>query len=399
MQVKIPHRRSQKDISILQDLVEEISRIYWYDNITPKPTKKEIKNQTNNMSVWLQNNIEEILVRDWKMNQVETYPRIEEKSIDIFGFSKQNLLSLKNPFTPQTKFLRNSLVFNLLEIAKKNHKFMSDFNIFDISKTWEKIESSWKDDNLNWKTPIHLEWLWSFVNKNTKIKNIQTNVWDLPKCEFYPQNIVENFKLWILWYRKEIKNRKDDLFLSIKSNLDFIFYKIWISKIKYEISEHTYWHPTKQANIFAKLKKEKIKIWQIYQVHPNIVSHFKIETDSQVVFWEIDIDILKFLISNQEKDPIKYFSFQDQIIQRDLCFVIDKDFSFEKIIWSIKTIPEIINIDVFDLYNWEKLPKWKKSISITINILGDGNFDTNKINSIMDLAIKNAESIWAELRW
>lgn len=374
--VQIPHWRSAKDLSIPQDLVEEIARIYGYDNIESKSTTRNIENPKHHPLVKLQQIIEDILVRDCKMDQVETYPRVDENILDAFGVSKESLLSLKNPFSPETKYLKNSMMYNLLELTKKNHKFLSDFCVFDIAKVRRQ---KWNAGNT--QMSVELE-----------------NIWDLPKCEFYPTNVVENYKLGMVWYAKECKTRDDDMFAKIKSDINFIAKKLWIS-VSYVLDDRTYAHPNKQAYIFADMNWQKIKIWQILQVHPTVLAKIKIESSSQTVFAELDLDILDYVMSGSKVQKVRpYFSFQDQIIQRDLCFVIDQNTDFEPILSSIQQIPEIIDVEIFDLYKGKNLPENTKSISVTITILWDWNFDTAKINEIMDKAIHNVSKVGWKLR-
>ncbi|MEI6118372.1 MAG: hypothetical protein WCP92_03905 [bacterium] len=69
----------------------------------------------------------------------------------------------------------------------------------------------------------------------------------------------------------------------------------------------------------------------------------------------------------------KYETLQDQIIWRDVCFVVDSNKSFDEIITAIKNVPEIQDIEVFDVYAGKNLGDDKKSVSIKIKIVGDGN--------------------------
>lgn len=89
---------------------------------------------------------------------------------------------------------------------------------------------------------------------------------------------------------------------------------------------------------------------------------------------------------------------QDQILRRDLSFVLDEKADFSELLKRIRSIPEIKDLQVFDLYQGENLPAGKKSLSIKIKLVGDGNMTTEQINEIMQKAIKKAESVGAELR-
>lgn len=55
-------------------------------------------------------------------------------------------------------------------------------------------------------------------------------------------------------------------------------------------------------------------------------------------------------------------------------------------------------VDVFDLYQGEYLPEGKKSIALTLTIVGDGTWTTDQINAVMNTAIVEVEKIGGKLR-
>ncbi|MDR0369161.1 MAG: phenylalanine--tRNA ligase subunit beta, partial [Candidatus Peribacteria bacterium] len=79
-------------------------------------------------------------------------------------------------------------------------------------------------------------------------------------------------------------------------------------------------------------------------------------------------------------------------------FVLDETSDFSELFKRIKALPEIKEVEVFDLYQGENLPTGKKSVSIKIKIVGDGNMTSEEIGRVMEKAIKKAESVGAELR-
>jgi len=93
-------------------------------------------------------------------------------------------------------------------------------------------------------------------------------------------------------------------------------------------------------------------------------------------------------------------------VKRDLSFVIPKNKEYGKVLFAVSKVKEIIDVEVFDIYDldnetrWEQMSSdenWYKSISITIKIYGE-KMTNDDINKIMDKAIKEAEKVWAKLR-
>ncbi|HCY20789.1 TPA: hypothetical protein DIC40_02865 [Patescibacteria group bacterium] len=86
------------------------------------------------------------------------------------------------------------------------------------------------------------------------------------------------------------------------------------------------------------------------------------------------------------------------MVWRDLCFVVDASSSFESILKAIKDIKEIGSLEVFDAYEGKNIGEGKKSVSLKIKIMGDGNLTTEQINEIMKKAITAAEKAGGTLR-
>jgi len=77
------------------------------------------------------------------------------------------------------------------------------------------------------------------------------------------------------------------------------------------------------------------------------------------------------VLKSQGEKTYTYESLQDQIIRRDLCFVVDTNKDFETVISAVKKVPEVKEVEVFDVYAGKNLGDDKKSVSIKIKIIGD----------------------------
>ena len=115
-----------------------------------------------------------------------------------------------------------------------------------------------------------------------------------------------------------------------------------------------------------------------------------------LTYMALYIDNLIYLTKNQSEHIYTYETLQDQIIRRDLCFVIDANKSFDAVISAVKNVPEVKEVEVFDVYAGKNLGEDKKSVSIKIKIIGDavatngasGNMTTDQINEVLNKAIK-----------
>ncbi|MEI8008160.1 MAG: hypothetical protein WCI00_01600 [bacterium] len=70
-----------------------------------------------------------------------------------------------------------------------------------------------------------------------------------------------------------------------------------------------------------------------------------------------------------ETHSYTYETLQDQIVWRDLCFVIDASKGFDSLLSAVKKVTEVKDVEVFDVYAGKNLGENKKSVSIKIKIV------------------------------
>jgi phenylalanyl-tRNA synthetase beta chain len=119
----------------------------------------------------------------------------------------------------------------------------------------------------------------------------------------------------------------------------------------------------------------------------------KLPENASLTFVEISLETIKALRSQETEKTYIYETMQDQILWRDLSFVIDEKSDFSKVLSAIRKIEEIKDIRVFDVYQGENLPACKKSISLQIKIMGDGNMTSEQIGAVMQKAIDAATKV------
>jgi phenylalanyl-tRNA synthetase beta subunit len=88
--------------------------------------------------VKLSRSIEESFVRDFGFDQVETYPWVDKKSLEMFGVDFDNLYSLKNPIDTDKPYMRDDMDYVMINYVTKNCKFFDDFRMFDLGRIWSK---------------------------------------------------------------------------------------------------------------------------------------------------------------------------------------------------------------------------------------------------------------------
>ena len=166
-------------------------------------------------------------------------------------------------------------------------------------------------------------------------------------------------------YQKTIDQRNKDPILEAKHIVKTIAKELELGEIKFEKSALPQFHPKKQALI----KIGDVIIGFVGALHPLILQNQKIGETSGVVYLSLSITTIVEKLKNASEHIYSYETLQDQIIWRDLCFVVDENKSFDAVITAVKKVPEVKEVDVFDVYAGKNLGDEKKSVSIKIKIV------------------------------
>lgn len=133
IKVKIPVYRM--DINIPEDLIEEVARIYGYDNIEPVEIRGTLAPVTDLMEIHWGNKITEIL-SSLGMNEVMNYSFYGERLLSKSLLTSQDHIELENPISGDLKFLRTTLLPGLFQSVEKNIKNFEDIKLFEIGHVY-----------------------------------------------------------------------------------------------------------------------------------------------------------------------------------------------------------------------------------------------------------------------
>ena len=145
----VPSWRATKDVTIKADIIEEITRIYGYDNfeiftaespILPK-RKETLKSEEDRMK--------DLLVKSYRLHEVHSYIWSDIKKNEELGIETPDNVRIINAQTPDHAILRRSMIPTLLSFAKENKAYADDFGIFEIGHTVEGKRENGECDEQN----------------------------------------------------------------------------------------------------------------------------------------------------------------------------------------------------------------------------------------------------------
>jgi phenylalanyl-tRNA synthetase beta chain len=307
--VKTPTLR--QDIKIVEDLIEEIGRIYGYQKIPSHFPLVSLIPPKKNFEIFWENMVKDIL-KEAGFSEVYNYSFISENLAKKLDYKKEELIEVENPTSLEFKYLRPSLIPKLLENVQKNQPYFQEIKIFELGKIFNPLQK--------------------FGGGEKKMLT----------------GLITG-----------------DSFFELKGILDTLFQKLGISEFFYDEFEATpeeskisIWHPKK----IAEIKLDGQEIGFLGQISRRVLKKFEIAKN--LTIFDIDFEKLqKYCTEETVYQPISKYP----ATIRDISVLVPRNVLVEEVLNKIEMVsPLIKDIDLFDIYEGEEIPEGKKNLSFHI---------------------------------
>jgi len=313
--VKVPSWRRTKDVTIKADIIEEITRIYGYDNFEITTTTSPLRTVRRSRGNTDASTVKDLLADKFGWHEVHSYIWCDSRKFADIGVEIENNVKLINSLSTDLTVLRNSMVPTLLTIANENKLFSEQFGIFEIARVCEGV-----DEN--------------------------------GLC-------IERRKLGIVLFDRA--NGEEKAFFTVKNALDSIVEVTKNAAFGYERVEpsHAWQHPVNLAEIT--LGGKKLGCFGV--VHPSVRK--RIDKKAALIFAELDMDAFAEIEQAQKEfdEPSKFPG-----IRFDLSLLAGKKVlfeTFEKIIRS-ENCENLNDYSMVGVYTDETMGD-SKSVTIRLN--------------------------------
>ncbi|MDD5089540.1 MAG: phenylalanine--tRNA ligase subunit beta [Candidatus Wallbacteria bacterium] len=136
--VTVPSFRSTKDITQSIDLVEEVGRIFGYDNIAPvSPSIAMDIPPKDEMSILIRR-IRETLSSGLGYTEIYNYSFYNEAKAQMTALDTAGAVKMRNPLSQEADMLVTDLLPNMLESVRNNSRFNDEFSFYEIGHVFEK---------------------------------------------------------------------------------------------------------------------------------------------------------------------------------------------------------------------------------------------------------------------
>jgi len=134
LEVTVPSFRATKDVSIAADLVEEVSRIYGYDNIVPLAVEGKFEPVVQEAEHVLEYQVKTALAEKFNLSEVHTYLWKDIASNKELNIQTKGYVKVLNSTVKDNDELRSELVSSLLKIVNENKLTYNETGIFEIGR-------------------------------------------------------------------------------------------------------------------------------------------------------------------------------------------------------------------------------------------------------------------------
>ncbi|XJS11469.1 phenylalanine--tRNA ligase subunit beta [Aerococcaceae bacterium WGS1372] len=335
--VSVPSRRW--DISIEADILEEIARIYGYDNIpTNLPAIASRPGRLNNKQQWIRQT--RVIAEGLGLNQVITYILTSEKMANLIKSDESEFIKLNFPMSEDRKYLRQSMFPALLETAQYNQARQNNhLGFYETGKV--------------------------FYAQGEHQQPIEKEKFAILVSGEYQQST---------WYGSS----KNYDFYVLKGMLETYFEGFRLTDvISYEsMSSIDVLHPTRTARILL----DGQPIGYMGQIHPTITEEFDLSQDSY--FAEIDIEMM---LSYQRESLIQQAIPKYPSSSRDIALLVNKDQQHQELVDIIKQNggEYLLTVSLFDRYVGDNIPEDKQSLAYHLVF-------RNPVNTLKDEDVEEA---------
>lgn len=301
----------REDVARDCDIVEELIRVYGYDNITGTLMEKSRitcggKTDENKLIDQLKN-----LLCGLRYNECVFYPFAGKALFDKASTTAADeslYVKVLNPIGEELSMMNRSLAPNMLQCVALNlSRGNTDLRLFEVGKVY------------------------------------------LPKELPLTELPYEQKRLSIFATNLDFDKFREDVVQTVRSISD--------GKLRLVRSDSDLLHPGIGANIVL----NDVYIGCFGKIHPKIAANFDIEVDC--MYAEICLDKL----FEQARTEIKYRPFAKfPSVSRDFAFLCDEDVAAQDVLDVFLALPLAESAELFDVYRDEKLGKGKKSLAITV---------------------------------
>lgn len=339
LDVTVPLRRS--DVTMEEDIVEEIARLYGYDKIPLSPLSGAVVENREAVEIKLQDLIKDLLTACGYYETIN-YSFINPAHLGRLRLPENDyrmkVIPVQNPFSEEQAIMRTTLLPGLLKVIQHNISFR------ELNQMVFELGSVFEPDGIP---------LTELPAEKLKLALAVTGLLPDPN--------------WII-PPKEVD------FYTLKGTLQTLLTRLQIDRVEFSPTVMSFTHPTRTALI----KTNGEELGFVGQLHPDIAN--ELDINQAVIIAEIDFSVLyEHAIIVPGVTPLPRYP----VAVRDIAVVIPREVPSLQVEETIKEAGGklVKGIKLFDLYEGQQIPEGKRSLAYSITYRSEeGTLTDTEVN-------------------
>lgn len=307
------------------DIMEEIARIYGYDQIPETRLSGSLPPQHGNATLDLEEKIRDLLV-NLGLQEVITHrlttPDKEARLYSYPGYEEPVYMRIANPISNDRIVLRRSLLASVLEIGEHNSRLSKRLALFELGEVFLPKEGN------------------NFPQEPRKLAILLGGQRGFPHWQGSDDDAMD--------------------FYDLKGIITDLFEGLHIRDIQFEPTQHPSFHPGKCSLLMYQDKS----IGVFGEIHPLVKDNYDLP-DFPILIAELDIEVITPLVPDRyQVEPVPVFP----PVLEDLAFVVNEQIQVEQVMDVILAAggDTVAEIQLFDVYRGGQAGEGKKSLAFSI---------------------------------
>lgn len=318
--LKVPYFR--QDINILEDIAEEVARIYGYDKLKSKLPNTALTFGGKTLEQKSQDKLKDLLIASG-FNEIYTYTFFAKELLTRMEVPEnselRNCIKVKNPLSQEFEYMRTTAMPLMLEALERNYTKKNDnVKLFELGKIFLDAD-------------------------NLKENKLATEKLDLTLGVYDTSNKVD--------------------FYDIKSTVEILLKTFKISLDKCDISRYTedvVYHP----GMSAKLSINNDTLAVFGKLSPKVCKNYILPENTYIATIDYE-NVLKYANNNIKFIGLPKFP----AVERDIAFIVETDVLSGKLAKDIKITNDLVeSVELFDIYEGKQIEEGKKSMAYKIKL-------------------------------